>query len=511
MTHAPADDSRAALRRMVYWILIVLGTGLMLGRIFAVDSVDMEGLERYRIEQIRGELEAKRARLQQQGAAENRIRRELARTEAELRRRAELRRPFLSANDRSRWATLRALVEPEMRVPGAPYAIDKVLDEPGWDTIDLVKHDGHLYSSKPTLLPTLLAAEYWVIHKLTGRTLGEEPYAIGRFMLVTVNVLPLVLYFWLLARLAERRGTSDWGRIFTLAAATVGTFLTTFAVVLNNHVLAAVTTLVCLDCLVRILIDGDRRLRWFALAGLAAALTATNELPAMAFFAAVLVGLMWKAPKQTVLAFAPAALAVAAASLATNWIAHGTLSPPYAHRSKTDPADNWYEFTYERNGKLYHSYWKNPVGVDRGEPSQPKYVFHALVGHHGVFSLTPVWILSFVGMGLWLARPPDPRLRELALLVAGVTLVCLVFYLFVLGERDRNYGGMSSGFRWMFWFAPMWLVTMLPALDRMAGRKWLRGLALAMLLVSVMSASYPTWNPWTHPWLWDLLRYMGRL
>lgn len=509
MTSACADESHAALRLMVYWVLITVSAGLMLGRIFAVDSIDMEGLERFRLEQIRGELEAKRDRLERQGVAENRIRRELVRTAAELRRRAQLRRPFLSANDRSRWATLRALVEPEMRVPGAPYAIDRVLNEPGWDTIDLVKHDGHLYSSKPTLLPTLLAAEYWVIYKVTGRTLGEEPYAIGRLMLVTVNVLPLVFAFWLLSRLVERLGTSDWGRIFTMAAATLGTFLTTFAVVLNNHVLAAVTTLVCLYALVVILLDGDRRLRWFVLAGLAAALTATNELPALSFFAAVLVGLLWKAPKETLLGFVPGALVIAAGSLSTNWIAHGTFSPPYAHRSKTDPADNWYEFTYERNGRMYHSYWTNPVGVDLGEPSLAKYVVHALVGHHGVFSLTPVWILSFIGMGLWLWRPPDGRLRELALLVAGVTLVCLVFYLFVLSERDRNYGGMSSGFRWMFWFAPMWLLTMLPTLDRMAGRKWWRGMALAMLLVSVLSASYPTWNPWTHPWLWDFLRYLG--
>ena len=44
-----------------------------------------------------------------------------------------------------------------MRVPGAPFAIDRVIQEPNWDTIDMVKHDGHLYSSKPTLLPALMA------------------------------------------------------------------------------------------------------------------------------------------------------------------------------------------------------------------------------------------------------------------------------------------------------------------------------------------------------------------
>ena len=33
---------------------------------------------------------------------------------------ARARRPFLSANDRSRWCTVRALVEDDMRVAGVP-------------------------------------------------------------------------------------------------------------------------------------------------------------------------------------------------------------------------------------------------------------------------------------------------------------------------------------------------------------------------------------------------------
>ena len=105
-----------------------------------------------------------RQQLQQQGIEGEALKNELARIETQLRRDAQLRRPFLSANDRSRWCTVRALVEPEMRVEGAPYAIDKVIQDPNWDTIDMVKHDGHLYSSKPPLLATLMAGIYWIIY-----------------------------------------------------------------------------------------------------------------------------------------------------------------------------------------------------------------------------------------------------------------------------------------------------------------------------------------------------------
>jgi len=533
MTPLPADP-HARLRRQVYLLLIVAAAGMMLGRILAVDAVDRIALEEYR---IRAELSKKEESWKGKFDAD-RLAAALKAEEQRLRKVLQLRRPFLSANDRSRWCTVRALVEEDLRVPGAPYAIDKVIQEPNWDTIDMVKHNrryhdpatppprrdgdrvlnwdgrqigGHLYSSKPPFMATLMAAEYWVIYHLTGATLETEPYAIGRFMLVTINVLPLIVAFLLLARLVERLGTTDWGRIFVMAAAALGTFLTTFSVTANNHVPAAASAAVTLYAAVRIWCDDERRWRYFALAGLMAALTAALELPATALLVFLALALLWKAPRPTLLGYAPAALLVAAAFFGTNWIAHRSLVPAYLHRAK-DTADDWYHYTYVRNGREIESYWDNPVGIDQGESAWPVYALHVTVGHHGIFSLTPIWLLSAVGTVMWLLSRRDRRLRELAALIAAVSLLCLAFYLQPQkGFEYRNYGGMTSGLRWVFWFAPLWLVAMLPAADAMAARAWTRGLALLLLAVSVLSASYPTWNPWTHPWLMDFLSYLGWL
>jgi hypothetical protein len=196
---------------------------------------------------------------------------------------------------------------------------------------------------------------------------------------------------------------------------------------------------------------------------------------------------------------------VAAGFFGTNWIAHQSVQPPYAHRSADD---NWYDYTYERDGREIESYWRNRVGIDRGEPSRAVYALHILVGHHGIFSLTPLWILSFIGMGIWMRRRDDPRLAQLAGLVSAVSLVVIVFYI-TRGQDDRNYGGMTSGFRWAFWLAPLWLWTMLPAADWMARKPWWRGLAWLMLGIGAFSAAYPTWNPWTHPWLLNLMQWLG--
>jgi hypothetical protein len=488
----------------VYLVLIAVAVGNMTGRLLAVNSVDKAQLETAR---LREALERQRARLVEEGLSPREIEARAAADEARMRDALRLERPFLSANDRSRWMTIRSLVE------HGTYEIDAIVGQPTWDTIDMVQHRGrdgrlHLYSSKPPLLATLLAGEYWVIHRLTGATLRDHPYEIGRLMLFTVNILPLALMFALVAGLVERFGASDWGRIFVMASATLGTFLNTFAVVLNNHLVAAVSATIALFALVRIAYEGERRLRYFFIAGLAAAFAAANELPALALLGAVGVVLLWRAPRETLVAFAPAVAVVAAAFFATNWIAHESLRPPYMHRSETDPEDNWYRYTYTVNGQEKQSYWLDRQGIDRGEPRKATYALHALVGHHGVFSLTPIWLLSVAGMLMWLFSG-DPARRELAALVAALSVICLVFYLGMRPQEDRNYGGMTSGFRWMFWFAPLWLVVMVPAADRLARSAIGIAFAALLLTISALSASYPTWNPWTHPWIYNWLVWCG--
>ena len=327
---------------------------------------------------------------------------------------AGLMRPFLSANDRSRWCTVRALVEPDMRVPGTPDALDKVIDakvidakvaggklkmRPGWDTINLVFHDGHYYSSKPPLESTLMAAEYWAIFHATGKTLGTHPYEIGRFMLFTINGGCLLLMFVFTARQIERLGTSDWGRIFVMACCVFGTFLTTFAVTITNHLPAAACTAVLLDALVRIWFDGDRRTWTFVIAGFFSAMLVASEIPAGLLSALVTLVVFCMAAKKTLIAYLPPALLVTAAFFGTNWIAVHDLKPAQMHRGGHD---NWYDYP--------GSYWNAKQGIDAGEKSAGVYALNVLVGHHGIFSLTPIWLLFVLGTGIWLVHGSSRRL-----------------------------------------------------------------------------------------------------
>ena len=171
-----------------------------------------------------------------------------------------------------------------------------------------------------------------MIKRGMGATLERDPFYVVRLMLLATNVVPLVLYFVLLALLVEHGGTTSWGRLFVMGAATWGTYLTTFAVTLNNHLPAAISVLIAVYALHRVFRDEPSHVGWYALGGLAAAFAVANELPALSLFALLAAACGWRSPGKTLLAFVPAAGLVAAAFFVTTYVAHGSWRPPYAHR-----------------------------------------------------------------------------------------------------------------------------------------------------------------------------------
>lgn len=375
--------------------------------------------------------------------------------------------PFLSANDRSRWCTILAL-----NATGN-YAIDdiKEIRDPQtgrrtWYSIDMVQHRGpdgkqHFYSSKPPLLPTLYAGVYWLIRIATGASLLSQPFFVARVMLIVVNLLPMVGFWCVMVRCAQRV-KADWQFLMLASAVTHGTFLSTFIVTLNNHTPAAMATAISLFAVERIVVKRDLRIRWFVFAGLSASFAVANELPALAWLGLVTMLLATISPRKTLLIFVPATVPVTVAFFATNYVAHGTWRPAYSQRAVgkliatidtrigQDLAELSRSLLIDRLGQegiiltqeavirparregiwelwdepsqwrialrkdnessvgLYqwgdwydypNSYWVEgkKQGVDKGEPNRLKYAFHCIVGDHGILSLTPFWLLAVLG------------------------------------------------------------------------------------------------------------------
>jgi hypothetical protein len=459
----------------------------------------------------------------------------------------------LGVNDRSRWDTVRALVDEGTYAIGQrdsasassanPNGDMGIIQEEGWQTIDKILRpdDQKFYSSKPPLLSTVAAGEYWLLKHFLGWSITEDQPLVVRTILFTFNWLPFAAYLVLLAQLAEGLGKSDWGRIYVVAAGCFATFLTPFLVTLNNHTVAAssamfaiysvvrVWQLCCNDSLTTTEIEPhaasphrrshSKQIAFWALtAGVFAGWTACTELPAASFAVALLAFLLVRGPKMAPPLFLFAAAVPVATFFLTNYLAIGELSPAY---SKLDSP--WYRYA--------GSYWASIEGhgIDWANEGKGIYTFHMLVGHHGLFSLTPIYLLSLVGMlrsvGVLvgtLRRPtngsvgspnvgarlsPESQLEANLIAILGlvVTLVVIAFYIYT----SNNYGGWTSGPRWLIWLTPLFLVAMLPAADALARSKVGRACGYVLLAVSVASVSYPAWNPWRHPWLYDILDSRG--
>ncbi|MFL5339200.1 MAG: hypothetical protein ACJ8F7_03450 [Gemmataceae bacterium] len=427
--------------------------------------------------------------------------------------------PTFSSNDRSRWCTVRALVDHGTFVIGhrdvEPDDPDEYYDrgivfEDGWQTVDKVLNPQTLdfYSSKPPLLTLLTAGEYWCLKRAFGWTITGDPNKVVKTILITFNVIPLAIYLLMLRRLLEEFAATEWARFFLFAVACFGTYITTFAVSLNNHTPAAVTALVAVYPFLTAVPAGQRWGRiplpplpsnaQLIIAGFFAGLTACLELPALAFLAAQAIAIFLRRPLRSLLFVVPALL-VFSSEFGLNYIAVSEWWPIYGKVGSV-----WYRYP--------GSHWLKQSGIDaaRLHESIFAYIFHCLIGHHGLFSLTPIWLISFAGMirGTRDVFRNDAGITAMSFLqplMLAVSVVVIGFYL----VTSTNYGGWTSGLRWLFWLTPLWLLMAQPAADRLAGSPWGRRLAYAALAVSVFSASYPVWNPWRHPWLYQLCESQG--
>jgi hypothetical protein len=400
-------------------------------------------------------------------------------------------RPLQSANDRSRWETVWSLVE------RGTYQIDEIDAQPGWTTIDKVLHEGHLYSTKPPLMPTAVAGVYWTVKEATGLDLLRQTDDTTRLVLAIVNWLPLTLAFVVMARVLARSSGNATARLLALGTFCFGTLVTPYATVLNNHSIAAVCAVFAMAPALRILNEESRRGIDFALAGFWAALVSCCELPAALFGLLLFVLMCRRSVIRTVVWFVPAALIPLAAYFVTNWIATGGWKPFYLFYGTE-------KYLFEIDG--VRSYWHEPRGMDQSLDSPFTYFVHCTIGHHGIFSLTPIFVLTVL---TWCRRSwwEYSRLRPAVWMGALLTVAVLGFYL--TRTQNYNYGGNTFGLRWMIWLVPFWTLSLVPALEQLSRKRGRLILVLCLLAGSVFSSVAAARNPWASSWLFDQMEQAG--
>jgi hypothetical protein len=399
--------------------------------------------------------------------------------------------PLQSANDRSRWCTVWSLVEE------ATYRIDTIRQRSGWDTIDKVRHEGHFYSSKPPLLATLVAGLYWLEKQTIGWDLIDATAATSRSLLLVVNILPMLVALALFGRLLGKLTASTFAFTFVMTAACFATLLNPFLTSLNNHTPGAFSVFIAICAMAAILTSANRSGWMFAMAGFWAACASCMELPAAALGVASFVLLFLTDRRRTLMWFVPAALLPLAAFFYTNSLATDGWKPFYSYYGTE-------KYEYIHNG--VPSYWMNPRGIDQSGDGPLVYFMHCTIGHHGIFSLSPVFLLTLIS---WV-RPKTWRTSPLWPLHAmGLGLTVVVFGFFMTRTENYNYGGVSVALRWLLWLVPFWLLAIVPLLEAWQPARWGRGVCLVLLCASTFSAWYPLDGPWKHPWLFNMMSDAG--
>ncbi len=410
--------------------------------------------------------------------------------------------------------------------------LEYAIAPPSWRASGESPPTKRFYSSKPPLLPTLIAGVLYPIRKLSGVHLSHDvvvereprnvqqpdpkdpkksifvlerpkepvrwPAYVFYFkpIIVLLNVVPSLLFLICFARLLDRYAANDWAWMASLFAAAWGTLLFTFDQTLNNHTVAAYSGFFALYAVLKIWDDEAPSRINFLAAGFFAAFCACNELPAALFGLLLFLVLLVKWPSRTLAYFMPAAVIPCLAFLATQYAAMGQFKPAY---------EEFGTETYNYQG----SYWNTPLEFDyfnKFPESKGVYLFHMLVGHHGVFSLTPIFLFSIFGAFRAL-RSPFKGLAATAGLTLVLSVAMVAFYDW--NPKARNYGGSTQGLRWLFWLIPFWLITLPPGLEPGQERRVYRWITLIALMFSAFSVGYAIRHPWSHPWILDLMEQCG--
>ena len=221
----------------------------------------------------------------------------------------------------------------------------------------------------------------------------------------------------------------------------------------------------------------------------------------------------WWCPLRTLLCLPIALLpTIAAFIFATNYIAMGQLLPFGAIGVR------WSLAVRIRVEAVWDAAagGVKKFGIDwaKHHEARGEYALLVLVGHHGLFTLTPFWTLAVLAMLIgslqvgksWrqvTRRDTSGFPGSCRRSVWRLTVVVIAFYL----VKTDNYGGFTNGLRWLMWLTPIWLDVFAPR-GRLAGDA-AAGLPLARRRlpgIFHLLRELPTLEPLQrHPWIFDLM------
>ena len=265
-------------------------------------------------------------------------------------------------------------------------------------------------------------------------------------IVVLLNIVPMLVMLVLYARLLDRVAESDWAWMLSLAAGAFGTYLFVFA---QHSIITALPRRARFSRFTRgeDLVGRARSASTFAAAGFWGAHRVQRITGRHLRIAAVLPPfrpLSGEDSRRSCLGLVPIV-----AFLATQFLAFGQFKPVY---------EEFGTKSYNYEG----SYWNTPLEFDwfnasttlpdgTKVPNQEPYavyLMHMTIGHHGVFSMSPIFAFSLLG-GLRILIVRRGRLAAVGWLTWILTVAMLAFYTWnpkarITAARPKDCVGCSG-------------------------------------------------------------------
>ncbi len=364
-----------------------------------------------------------------------------------------------TTNTRSRIITVERLVEKGTWAHVAPGDTT-----PFELSIDAVMVGDRMYSSKPPLYPLLMAAEGIVFKAVTGHTFYAHLKDYIRLFTLLNQVFPFLLMLWILLTVVRYYTDKEWTLYMMTLLMTLSSLVYGYAVTINNHTPAAIALVLAAWMVWVSVWQGSKGAGWMLVAGLLAGWSVAIDLPGIA-----IAGMLWLA---VVIRSRPAGV----------WMGVGMVLPLMAS------AAIFYHLTGEirpiyMQQELYDytgSYWVSPEANDTLADPWWLYLFHAVIGHNGLISLTPALLFGIIGY-VWMIRVRKGSLAT-SLLWIGPGMVAIVLFV-LLGTH--NYGGYCIGMRWWIIIMPFLQLAALPVIDALAVFRAGRVITVAALVLSL--------------------------
>ncbi len=379
-------------------------------------------------------------------------------------------------NPGSRYATAEALVDQGV------FYIDNVRykDKSGRMRSDCVKIRDHFYSTKPPVLPFLLAGTYWVLKKTTGLDIRKNEKIVVRLcnsIIIGIPHVLLLIFFYKLSCYIIHR---DVAVIAAMAFVSFANFGAGYSTDLNNHTLAATVLMIGFYYAYRLHYQiNPQKIHWI-IAGICCGLLPTLELPALFISLALTLYLGRSNLGKTFVYFLPAALVPIIVHFILTYISTQSLLPIYLR---------WELYNYEG------SYWLETykLNLSKDEPMYI-YLFNMLIGHHGILLMNPALILSIVGI-IHILKQGKRIIPETAVIFGSLVTMVLFYALFT-----SDYGGRSVGFRWLIVVIPLVLLYSGVWIDQCLDRKWPALVIIIIMILVIFIGRIPLFEALETPW-----------